>query len=198
VLAFERSGNRAVPLPYDFDLSGPVVGRHIWFRQVFTADYVAPPSAVAVEVQAQVQRTRSLFDRQLLDETRGYFLGVRQKVMSAIEAAAADPRGKALAREYVTAFYDAIENDSAFYGPVVLEGGHQAFLSPDESKPACGARSVVPAGTPVSAPLEVNGEYTRVRVLDALWEWTGDKRCDAVHRQPVWISSAAIGADYPR
>jgi hypothetical protein len=198
VLAFERPGRTALPLPYDFDLAGPVVGRHVWFGQVFSADYVEPPSGVSVEVQAQVQRTRSLFGRALLDETRAYFMGVRSKVMAAIESAAADDRGKDLAREYVTAFYQAIEADDIFYGPVVLEGGHQAFLASDGSRPACGEGSAVPEGTPVSRPLEVNGEYTQVRVLDALWEWTGNKRCDVVHRQPVWIRSAAIGSSYPR
>ena len=74
VLAVTRSEGHALPLIYDFDLAGPVVGRHVWFKQVFDATYVQPPSNVRVEVLAQVQRTRSLFDRALLDETRAHFL----------------------------------------------------------------------------------------------------------------------------
>ena len=108
VLAFERRNRKAIPLPYDFDLSGPVVGRHIWFGQAFSADYAQPPSDVSVEVQAQVQRTRSLFERSVLDETRAYFLAVRSKILEAIDRSSADSRGQELARQYVDAFYDAI------------------------------------------------------------------------------------------
>ena len=118
--------------------------------------------------------------------------------MDAIERAPADARGKELAREDATAFYEAIEPDAGFYGPIVTDGGHQAFLDADKATPACGASSVLPTGTPVSAPLETRGEMMRVRVLDAQWEWLGDDRCDAVHTQPVWVPSAAIGTDYPR
>ena len=198
VLAFERRGRKAIPLAYDFDLSGPVVGRHVWFRQVFSADYAEPPSVVSVEVQGQVQRTRSLFERPVLDDTRAYFLTVRSKIMEAIGRSSADSRGQELAREYVDAFYDAIGTNARFYGPVVLESGHEASLAVDGSQPACGDRTTVPVGTPVSTPIEVDGALVRVRVLDALWEWTGDNRCDAVHRQPVWIPREAIGTDYPR
>jgi hypothetical protein len=38
----------------------------------------------------------------------------------------------------------------------------------------------------------------RVRILDALWQWTGDNRCDAIRTQPIWIASRAIGTVYPR
>lgn len=198
ILAFERPGRRALPLVYDFDLSGIVVGRHIWFDQVFSADFADVPSAVRVEVQAQVQRTRSLFDRPLLDDTRRHFVQVRAALLREIDASTADERGKALATEYLAAFFDAIESDARFYGPVVVDGGHVASLDPEGARPACGDRSTVPVGTPVSAPLEVRGDQTRVRLLDALWEWTGNNRCDAVHRQAVWLPSVAIGNEYPR
>jgi hypothetical protein len=61
VLATRRQSPPDVPLIYDFGLAGPVVGRHVWFDQVFDPDFTDPPSSVAVEVESQVQRTRSLF-----------------------------------------------------------------------------------------------------------------------------------------
>lgn len=198
VLALQREGKRALPLPYDFDLAGAVVGRHNWFGQVFSEDFVDPPSHVQVEVESQVQRTRSLFDRALLDDTRGHFRGVREAVNSAIERSASDEPGKALARRYVDAFYDAIDSDDRFYGAVIVEGNHQASLDPEGARPACSRSPVIPQGTPVSDPLETRGEYARVRLLDALWQWTGNDRCDAVHRQPVWVPVRAIGTGYPR
>lgn len=198
VLAFTRPGGRTVPMPYDFDLSGPVVGRHVWYPQVFDDAFTVPPSAVMVEVLAQVQRTRSLFERTLLDDTRRYFLGVRDSLIAAIDNADADDSGKRFAHAYLTAFYAAIERDEDFYRPVVVEGGHRASLDAEGTQPACGTESVVPGGTPVSPPLEVRAGRMRVRVLDALWAWTGDNRCDAIHRQPVWLDASAIGTEYPR
>ncbi len=110
-----------------------------------------------------------------------------------------DDRGRDLARQYVGAFFEVIADDARFYQPVVVQGGHVAWLAPDGRTAACGAdRSTVPEGTPVS-PLgpERNGR-TQVRVLDALWKWTGNNRCDTVHRQPIWIDSRALGTEYPR
>jgi hypothetical protein len=198
VLALQREGKRALPLPYDFDLAGAVVGRHNWFGQVFSEEFFEPPSRVQVEVEAQVQRTRSLFDRALLDDTRAHFRGVRQGVMGAIERSASDGPGKALAREYVEEFYAAIDSDERFYRPVIVEGEHQASLDAEGARPACGRSSVIPQGTPVSSPIETRGGYARVRLLDALWQWTGNERCDTVHRQPVWVPVSAIGTGYPR
>jgi len=198
VLAVEREGKRALPLPYDFDLAGAVVGRHNWFGQVFSEDFVEPPSHVRVEVEAQVQRTRSLFDRTLLDDTRRHFRGVRDAVYDAIERSASDEPGKALAREYVNAFYDAIDSDDRFYRAVVVEGEHQATLDPEGARRACGRGAVIPQGTPVSDPVETRGDLARVRLLDALWKWTGNDRCDVVHRQPVWVPVRAFGTGYPR
>jgi hypothetical protein len=198
VLAFTRPGQRELPVIYDFDLAGPVVGRHVWFGQVFDAAFVQPPSSVDVEVLSQLQRTRSLFDRALLDDTRAHFLHMREAIMATIARAAVDDRGRELARRYVGAFYAYIESDTRFYGPVVVDGGHDAFLDPEGTQPACPSYSTVPVGTAVSAPLEVRGDMTRVRLLDALWTWTGTNRCDRVHTQPIWIASSAIGTDYPR
>jgi len=187
-----------LPIIYDFDLSGPVVGRHVWFPHVFDATYVQPPSGVQVEVPAQVQRTRSLFDRALLDDTRAHFLRARAALMQTIERAPVDDGGRTLARDYVEAFYDAIESDARFYTPVIVESGREAFLDAAGSQRACAPSGIIPIGTPVSAPLEVRGAMMRARLLDALWEWIGNNGCDAVHTQPVWVASGAVGSDYPR
>lgn len=198
VLAFTRADGRVVPLMYDFDISGPVAGRHVWFPHTFEAGFAQPPSPIVVEVLAQVQRTRSLFARARLDQTRAHFLRMRNAVMQTIERATVDERGRTFAREYVEAFYHAIETDAEFYRPIVVAGGHTAFLDAEGARPACGTASLIPAGTPVTAPLEVRGGMQRVRLLDTLWEWTGNNQCDIVHREPVWVDAQAIGTDYPR
>lgn len=67
------------------------------------------------------------------------------------------------------------------------------FLDAARSQRACSGD--VPAGTPVSAPLETAGDRSRVVLLDALWHWA--EKCEAVRINPVWIASAAISTDYP-
>lgn len=199
ILGLDMAGSPDVPLPFDFDLAGPVVERHVWFHQVFDETFVEPPSAVQVEVQAQVQRTRSLFGRARLDDTRAAFVRARTGIERALADADVDDHGRAVARAYVDAFYAAITDDARFYQPVVREGGHQAWLDAEGRTPACGPDvSSIPEGTPVGAPLAVRNGRTQVRLLDALWKWVGDNRCDAVHRQPVWVDSNALGTDYPR
>jgi hypothetical protein len=198
ILAIKRPSGDIVPLMYDFDLSGPVVGRHVWFTQPFDAGFVEPPSAVEVEVLAQVQRTRSLFDRALLDDTRVHFMRARDRVLDTIERSSADDEGKAFARQYVTSFYRAIESDDAFYRPIVVEDGYQAFVDAEGRQPVCGEMTLLPAGTPVSAPLDARGPMRQVRILDALWQWTGDNHCSAIHTRPVWVDARAIGTNYPR
>lgn len=188
-----------LPLPYDFDLSGPVVERHVWFGQVFDRTFVEPPSDVRVEVLAQVQRTRTLFERATLDAARRSFIGARGAIDAAIEAADVDRRGRGMARQYADAFFDAITDDARFYQPVIVEGGHTAWLDAEGQRPACGPdRSTIPEGTPVTSMRVDRGGRTQVRLLDALWKWTGNNRCDPVHRQPIWVDSNALGTDYPR
>lgn len=198
VLAFTRPDGMLLPVIYDFDLSGPVVGRHVWFRQTFDAAFVDPPSELAVEVIAQVQRTRSLFDRRLLDDTRAHFRARRQAVDDVIARGRVDPRGRALARAYADAFFAAIDSDAAFYRPVVTMAGVEPFRDAAGTEAACPTRRPIPVGTPVGPPLERRGALQQVRLLDALWAWTGDDRCDAVHHERVWIRTDAVGTDYPR
>ncbi len=198
VLAFIRREGPALPVMYDFDLAGPVVGRHIWFRQVFDTAFSGSGSAVDVEVLAQVHRTRSLFGRDVLDAARRSFVERRAAIYGAIESSTADPVGRELARQYADSFFGTIQDDHRFYAPVIVEGGHEAFTDAGRTNPACGRNSLVPSGTPVSEPIERREGMVRVRLLDALWEWTGARRCDVVHREPVWIPEAAVGSAYPQ
>lgn len=82
--------------------------------------------------------------------------------------------------------------------PVIIEGGVYPTFDALGTQPACPGGSPAPAGTPVSEALEREGEMMRVRLLDVLWQWTGSRRCDAVHRQPAWVPTTAVGTDYPR
>src|SRR4030095_3411893 len=67
ILAY-RAGERTVPVIYDFDVSGMVTGHHAWFRDVYNEAFSPSKSQAEVEVVSQLQRTRSLFPRDLLDK----------------------------------------------------------------------------------------------------------------------------------
>jgi hypothetical protein len=198
ILAVVRGSGPALPAIYDFDLSGPVVGRHIWFNQVYSTDFVPTGSAVDVEVLGQLQRTRSLFDRQILDETRAEFSRNKAAVYQAVADAVVDDEGRSHARAYLDSFYRIVDDDARFYRPVVVAESTRAFVDAEGTRPACGAASEIPVGTVVSDPIETRGEKIQVRVLDTFWKWTDPARCNVIHRQPVWIASDSVGADYPR
>ncbi len=68
-----RAGAR--PLIYDFDIAGMVTGRHKWFADVYNTAFSASRSPAELEVLGQVQRTRSLFSRAVLDAARAHFAG---------------------------------------------------------------------------------------------------------------------------
>jgi hypothetical protein len=198
MLGLVRGAGPALPVIYDFDLSGFVVPRHIWFGQVFSETFVPTQSAAEVEVVSQVQRTRSLFPRQQLDATRAEFMKNKANAYRAVREAVVDDEGRQLAVTYLDAFFGAIEQDTAFYRPVVVEKGAQAHVDVDGTRAPCGESTTLPVGTLVSAPLETAGQKVRVRVLDVLWQWAPPARCDTIHRQPVWIAASAIDANYPR
>jgi hypothetical protein len=189
----EREGGKALPIVQDFDLAGMVTGRHIWFHEVFNEAFAG--SQAEVEVLAQVQRTRSLFARAELDQARAAFVERKPKAYEVVSQSLVDEEGRRLARLYLDAFFAAIESDQAFYRPVVIAKDARMYADAARAQPMCGT-GTVPAGTPVSAPLESAGNMLRVMVLDALWSLP--RRCEAVRKNAVWIQSDAIGSDYPR
>jgi hypothetical protein len=189
-----RTPSGAVPVLQDFDLAGPVTGRHVWFDHAFTRDFTA--SEIDTEVIAQVQRTRTLFDRARLDRIRRDFLARRQAITRVIEASAVDPRGADLSRAYVDAFFRAIADDRDFYRPVIARAGVRIFADAAGRTEACGIGDTVPPGTPFKELRRENGR-AQVQLLDALWRWAPPNECVPVHKGPVWIDPSAISDDFP-
>jgi hypothetical protein len=196
MLALVRDSAPALPVIYDFDLSGFVVPRHIWFTQALSEEFLPSRSQPQVEVLSQLQRTRSLFPRAVLDETRKQFIDRKAAAFDAVREAVVDDGGRQLAQAYLSAFYQFLGDDE-FYRQVVSAKGTRAFLDVAQARPACGAASQVPVGTPVSKPLATNGALIRVRLLDVFWQWAPPSECKAIHQQPVWIPADAVGANYP-
>lgn len=195
ILALERPGQPALPVMTDFDLAGVVVGRHNWYDTVYGDGFVSSRSPIETEVLSQVQRTRSLFPRVVLDEARAYFRTRQAAAYDALAHAALDPRGRELARQHLDAFFAAIADD-AFYRPVVVRPGTAVYKDAGASAPACGAGDAVPAGTPVNV-VGSQGEMAQVAVLDVHWRWAPPRDCPAIRSGTVWISRSAIGEDYP-
>jgi hypothetical protein len=193
ILWFTKADGSALPVMYDFDLAGMVTTRHTWFRKVFNPAFA--PSEPEVEVLSQVQRTRSLFPRQLLDATRREFVAHKGEAYAVLDQNTLDDEGRASAKAYLNAFFAAIEADEAFYRPVVTARGARIFADAAQSQPVCGTGSI-PPGTPVSEPLETSGQMAKVVILDALWHF--DEKCAIVRTAPIWIATTAIGTDYPR
>jgi hypothetical protein len=191
IMVLEREDGTRLPLMYDFDLAGMVVGRHTWFGDVFHEGFAG--SRVEIEVVSQVQRTRSLFGRAELDNARQEFLSRKRAAYHTLEQTRVDDEGARIMRSYLDAFFAAIGTDAAFYRPVVVDAAARIFADAAATQPACGD-GVIPVGTPV---VERGGGagLVRVTVLDALWHWPS--RCDAIRKSDVWISRAAIGTGYP-
>jgi hypothetical protein len=183
---------------YDFDVSGMVAGRHAWFRDVYNEAFSNAKAHADVEVVSQVQRTRSLFPRDLLDRTRAYFTGKKADAYRALDQSRLDAEAARPVRQYMDAFFAAIGSDDAFYRPVVVAKDTAAYEDAARARSACPAAGVVPVGTPVSDPLETNGEMVRVVLLDALWRWAPPMKCSAMQRTAIWIQKSAIGRDYPK
>lgn len=195
VLAVGRADGGVIPLIHDFDLSGMVVGRHPWFHRVYNDSFAASPAEI--EVLGQVQRTRSLFTRPVLDGARASFVARKRAAYQALEQASLDDGWQSTIASYLDAFFAAIETDQAFYRPVVVDPRARAYIDAAATQPVCGQGSV-PQGTPVSAPVATRGEMSRVIVLDALWHWASKKECVAVRNGPVWIATNTIDTDYPK
>ena len=195
ILAFERPNGSATLLMKDFDLAGTVVGHHPWFNTVFNAGFVSSRSETAVDVIAQVQRARSLFPRAELDALRRGFVDRRGAAYRAVDGADVDEKGRALAREHLDAFYDAI-SDAQFYRPVVARTDVQVYKDAARTDEACGPKDTVRVGTPVNT-LQKSGEMSQVQLLDAMWRWGSKNPCHAILNGPVWIETSAITAQFP-
>lgn len=196
ILALVRDSGPALPVIYDFDLSGFVVPRHTWFAQIFSDQFLTSRSRPEIEVLSQLQRARALFPRAVLDETRKHFVDRKGDAFRAVHEAVVDDGGRQLAQTYLTAFYQYLADDE-FYRPAVIAKGTRAFLDAAQSRPACGAASEVPIGTTVGEPLAKSGAMVQLRLLDVFWHWTPPSECKTIPQQPVWIRADAIGAGYP-
>jgi len=197
VVAAASADGKARPIIHDFDVSGMVVGRHPWFTTVFNAAFSPSGSETEVEVMAQVQRTRSLFPRAVLDGARAAFVRQKDAAYHALGAALLDAAGRQNAVAHLDSFFKAIESDEMFYRPVVTVDGAKLFANEDHA-PLCTSRGPIPIGTPVSAPLQTKGSMIQVVVLDALWHWAPPAKCPAVQNGPVWIDADVVSRDFPR
>jgi hypothetical protein len=197
VTAAVGSDGRARPVIYDFDVSGMVAGHHRWLKDVLNTAFATTGSAVEVEVLSQVQRTRTLFERRVLDGVRQRFMQHKGDAYRVAESATLDPRGRQQIKQYLDAFYTAIGSDGAFYRPVVAAKGTMAFADAGGGSSVCSASSAIPVGTPVSEPIEKSGPRIKVSILDALWHWAPPVKCDAIHTGAVWIDASAVSSDFP-
>jgi hypothetical protein len=189
-------GTTATPIMYDFDLSGLVVGQHIWFKQIFNPAIAPSASEAEVEVMSQLQHARSLFPRNDLDRTRMEFLRMKPRAYQALDNSDLDGQGREYAHTYLDAFFSIIGDESRFYSPVVVDPDARITLDAAGRMPACGTGEI-PAGTPVGQPLATAGAMMRVVVLDALWHWAPPAKCEAVHSGSVWLRTAAVSTNYP-
>ncbi len=195
LLAFKWPDGTTRPLMYDFDVSGVVAGYHRWFADIFNEQFL--PSHAAVEVTAQLQHVRSLFDRRVLDTVRREFASKRDAAYRALADSPVDDRGKQGITDYFDAFFDAMTSDAAFYVPVVTAAHTRAYADADRTMPVCASVGSVPVGTPVSEPKQTRGDMIQVVVLDAMWKYAPPVKCGFIREKPVWIAKRAIGTAFP-
>ena len=149
---------------------------------------------------SQVQRTRTLFPRAELDRARHAFVARKSAAYEALAGSHIDEEGRRIAKEYLDAFFGAIDDDGAFYRPVVVDPEARMYVDAGAKQAACGDGRI-PVGTPVTyvasgtATSRPRDDLVQIVVLDVLWHWT--RRCDAVREGSVWISRGAIGTNYP-
>jgi hypothetical protein len=142
-----------------------------------------------------LQRARHLFPRSDLEEARAHFIGFKTRAYDVLEAATLDPEGRALAQQYLDAFYRQIESDDLFYRPVVTSGTSATIPRADANGASlCAQEVTIPAGTPVSAPLSTSGSWVQVRLLDVFWSWASSARCEALRRSPMWIEASHVAS----
>src|SRR5581483_3537013 len=181
LLAFTWPDGTARPLMYDFDVSGAVAGYHRWFADIFDEQFLPDKPHAAIEVAAQLQHARSLFDRPVLDATRHAFAAKREAAYGALADSAVDGDGKKVMTEYLDAFFDAMTSDAVFYRPVITAARTRAYADADRSTPVCPSVGPVPIGTPVGDVLQTKGDMVQAVLLDAMWKYAPPVKCAAVH-----------------
>lgn len=197
LLALTWPDGRTRPVMYDFDVAGIVTGYHRWFRDIFNENYAASKSHPEIEVTAQLQRARTLFDRQTLDATRARFAQKKSAAFRLLETANVDADGKRVIKSYLDPFFDAMTSDAAFYRPVITAPNTMAYADAAHGTPICAARGPLKKGTAVSEPIDIRGAMIQVVVLDTLWQYAPPVQCSAIHKGPVWIDKSAVSVDYP-
>jgi hypothetical protein len=108
--------DRAVPVLYDFDLSGMVAGRREWFVNGVGADFKPPRAAIEAEILGQLQRMRSFYSRAELDAARRRFLRRMRDAYAAVAAHDVDAIGRRIITAYLDAFFAILKSDERFYG----------------------------------------------------------------------------------
>jgi hypothetical protein len=198
ILAFAWPDGHMRPVMYDFDVAGMVAGMHRWFRDIFNEASVPSRSHAEVEVIAQLQRARTLFDRATLDATRRRFADRKRDAYALLETATLDADGRRAIQSYLDPFFAAMESDAAFYRPVVTAENTLAYADADRAMPLCSARGPVPVGTPVGEPVATRGSMVQVVLLDALWTYAPPVQCPVFRKSAVWIDKSAISANFPQ
>jgi hypothetical protein len=197
LLAFTWADGRMRPVMYDFDVAAIVSGTHRWFHDVFNENFLASKSHPAIEVTAQLQRARTLFDRQTLDATRRRFAQKKTDAYRLLDTARVDADGKRLIKSYLDPFFEAMTSDGVFYRPVVTAPNTFAYADADRTSTICASRGAIKRGMAVSDPLDTRGSMIQVVVLDALWQFAPPVQCPAMHKTAVWIDKSAIGTQFP-
>ena len=193
-----RGGGRTFPLIYDFDVTGMVAGRHAWFGDVYNEAFVKSKSHPEIEVLGQIQRTRALFSREVLDATRARFMERKADAHRALQEAPLDEPGRRRIQEYLDGFYHAIGSDAAFYRPVVTAPNTMPHTTAERTAVVCPDRGAIPIGTAVGDPIATRGSMIQVVLLDTQWNWATPVKCPAIHTAPVWIESSAVSKDFPK
>ena len=193
-----RGNGRTFPLMYDFDVTGMVAGRHAWFGDVYNEAFSASKSQPEIEVLGQLQRTRALFTREVLDATRARFMERKADAYRALKEAPLDDTGRRRIQEYMDAFYNTIGSDAAFYRPVVVAPNTMPYKTADRSAGVCQDRGAVPIGTAVSDPIATQGSMIQVVLLDTQWNWATPVKCPEIHKGAVWIDKAAVSNEFPK
>ncbi|HZR23405.1 MAG TPA: hypothetical protein VFA59_07460 [Vicinamibacterales bacterium] len=197
LLALTWPDGRTRPLMYDFDVAGIVAGYHRWFRDIFNENYAASKSHAEIEVTAQLQHARTLFDRETLDATRTRFAEKKEAAYRLLETANVDADARRIITSYLDPFFDAMTSDAAFYRPVITAPNTMAYADASRGTAVCASRGPLKKGTAVSDPIDTRGPMVQVFVLDTLWQYAPPVQCPAIHKGPVWIDKSAVSTDYP-